>query len=176
MLSYIPRAGHRFLRMYIFIFLMERKKWSIARIFQENCRKHPEKACFLIDDRKMTFQDVDEYSNQIGGYFKDKGLQRGECVALLMEGRPEYMCIWLGLSKIGVSTALINSNLRRDTLIHSFKVAKAKAIIVGTELIEALAEVISNEEIQSLPVYQFSDEEQRTNDNLVLMKGKYVQC
>lgn len=158
--------------MNIFILLMEWKNWSIARIFQENCRKHPEKACFLINDRRMTFQDVEDYSNQIGGYFKDKGLRKGDCVALLMEGRPEYPAIWLGLSKIGVVTALINSNLRRDTLIHSLKVAEAKAIIVGTELVEVLQEVIDSEGLRTLPIYQFSDEEQRTNDNLVLMKGK----
>ncbi|XP_061399604.1 long-chain fatty acid transport protein 4-like [Musca vetustissima] len=170
----VPRdtvAGYRFIKMNIFILLMEWKKWSMARIFQENCRKHPEKACFVIDDRRLTFQDVEDYSNKIGGYFKDKGLRKGDCVALLMEGRPEYPAIWLGLSKIGVVTALINSNLRRDTLIHSLKVANSKAIIVGTELVEVLKEVIDNEDLRSLQIYQFSDEEQRTNDNLVLMKG-----
>lgn len=151
---------------------MERKNWSIARIFQENCKKHPQKICFLIDDRKMTFQDVEDYSNKVGGYFKDKGFRKGDCVSLLMETRPEYVCLWLGLSKIGVITALINSNLRKETLLHSIKVAKSKAIIVGTELTAALEEIVKCEEIKTLPIYQFCDEEQRPNDNVEFMKGK----
>lgn len=108
----------------------------------------------------------------MGAHFKDKGFRKGDCVALLMANRPEYVAIWLGLSKIGVVTALINTNLRRETLLHSIKVANAKAIIVGTELVQAFKDIAEHEEMKSLPVYQFSDEEQRINANLELMKGK----
>jgi solute carrier family 27 fatty acid transporter 1/4 len=51
-----------------------------------------------------------------------------------MESKPEYVCIWLGLSKIGGVTALINSNLRQAPLLHSIKVANACAVIFGSEL------------------------------------------
>lgn len=170
-LSYY-RAGTRFLILNIFLIYWEKKQWSIARIFQQRCREHPDKPCFLIDNRKLTFQDVEDYSNKVGAHFKDKGFGKSDCVALLMANRPEYVAIWLGLSKIGVVTALINTNLRRETLLHSIKVANAKAIIVGTELVQAFKDIAEHEEMKSLPVYQFSDEEQRINANLELMKGK----
>lgn len=41
--------------------------------------------------------------------------------------------MWLGLAKIGVVTALINTNLVSDPLIHSITVAKSKAIIFGQD-------------------------------------------
>lgn len=52
-----------------------------------------------------------------------------------MDSCPEYVCIWLGLSKIGVVTALINTNLRADTLAHSLKVSNCSAVIIGKEQI-----------------------------------------
>lgn len=52
-----------------------------------------------------------------------------------MESRPEYVCIWLGLSKIGVIVALINNNLQAETLAHSIKVSNCSAIIIGKEQI-----------------------------------------
>jgi len=52
-----------------------------------------------------------------------------------MESCPEYVCIWLGLSKIGVIVALINNNLRADTLAHSIKVSNCSAVIIGREQI-----------------------------------------
>jgi solute carrier family 27 fatty acid transporter 1/4 len=61
-------------------------------------------------------------------------MKRGETVALFMESKPEYVCIWLGLSKIGVVTALINSNLRQAPLVHSIRVANSCTIIFGSEL------------------------------------------
>lgn len=40
----------------------------------------------------------------------------------------------LGLSKIGAIPALINTNLRKDSLLHSVTVANCKSIVFGTEL------------------------------------------
>ncbi|XP_013779255.2 long-chain fatty acid transport protein 4-like [Limulus polyphemus] len=55
-----------------------------------------------------------------------------------MENKPEYLAFWLGLSKIGVVTALINTNLRWKTLVHSITVVKSKAIIFGGSLQDAV--------------------------------------
>jgi acyl-CoA synthetase (AMP-forming)/AMP-acid ligase II len=47
---------------------------------------------------------------------ENKGLGRGDAIALLMRNRPEYVPIWLGISKIGAATYLINPMVP----IHSF--------------------------------------------------------
>jgi len=72
-----------------------------------------------------------------------------------METRMEYSSIWLGLSKIGVVTALINSHLRKETLLHSIKVASSKAIIVSGEMIEALNEIMSDDVISKLHIFVY---------------------
>jgi solute carrier family 27 fatty acid transporter 1/4 len=77
---------------------------------------------------------VEELSNRVAHYFKSMGLNRGDTVALFMESKPEYVCMWLGLSKIGVVTALINSNLRQLPLVHTIKITNSRAIIFGSEL------------------------------------------
>jgi solute carrier family 27 fatty acid transporter 1/4 len=82
----------------------------------------------------LFFPQVEEFSNRVAHYFKSVGIKHGDTVALFMESKPEYVCIWLGLSKIGAITALINSNLRQAPLIHSIRVANAHAIIFGSEL------------------------------------------
>lgn len=101
----------------------------------------------------MSFLDVEELSNQIAAYFKSQGFQRGDTIALIMENKPEYACFWLGLSKIGVITALVNNNLRKEVLIHSIHTANCKAIIFGIELNEAIEEIAKDEAIQGLRFY-----------------------
>jgi solute carrier family 27 (fatty acid transporter), member 1/4 len=66
--------------------------------------------------------------------------------------------MWLGLSKIGCVTALINTNLRKETLIHSIRVASSKAIIVSAEMSEALAEIINDDEISKLDIFVYDTE------------------
>ena len=78
---------------------------------------------------------MEDYSNKIANLFLNKfKFKKGDCAALFMENRPEFVGIWLGLSKIGVITALINTNLKTQPLSHSIKVAKAKAVIYNSDL------------------------------------------
>lgn len=110
-----------------------------------------------MDDRQLSFGQALEVSQKVAAYFQERGLKRGDCVALLMETRVEYVCIWLGLSQLGVITALINSHLRGDSLLHCIRVAKACALIVGSELTDVLQSLPALEQ----PIYQFSDAEQQ---------------
>lgn len=107
-------------------------------------------------------------SNKVGNYFVSKNFKKGETIALLMETRLEYSSMWLGLSKIGVITALINTNLRKETLLHSINVASSKAIIVSIELLDALIEILSNEEIQKLQIFVYDEQ----NKGVKTLNGK----
>ena len=69
--------------------------------------------------------------------------QPGDCVALFMENRPEYIGLWLGLSKVGIVPALINTNLLGQPLIHSINAASASGLIYGAELENAVYGVTS---------------------------------
>lgn len=71
-----------------------------------------------------------------------------------MENRPEFVCIWLGLSKIGVVVPLINTNLRLTSLLHSITVANCNAFIFGNSLISAVDEITLP---SSISLYQFND-------------------
>lgn len=64
----------------------------------------------------------------------EKGFKKGDVVGLLMENRPEFVCIWLGMSKVGIVSALINYNQRMVSLLHSIKVANCTSLIYGAEL------------------------------------------
>lgn len=75
------------------------------------------------------------YTNKIACLFQKKfGLKKGDCVALFMENKPEYIGIWLGLSKLGIITALVNTNLKNEALLHSINIANAACVIFGSTL------------------------------------------
>ena len=77
---------------------------------------------------------VEEYSNRVANYFLSLGCKKGDSVAFFMENRPEYIATWLGLAKIGVTPALINYNLKQQSLVHTIQVSNCKSIIYGIEL------------------------------------------
>ena len=80
------------------------------------------------------YPKIERYSNRVANYFHSLGYKKGDSVAFYMENRPEYIATWLGLAKIGVRPALINYNLKQQSLIHTIQVSSCKAIIYGIEL------------------------------------------
>lgn len=62
------------------------------------------------------------------------GLKKGDVASLVMTNRPEYTFIWLGLAKIGVITAFINTNLRDQPLLHCINASASKIIIYSSDL------------------------------------------
>lgn len=75
---------------------------------------------------------MDEYSNQIGRILQAAGLVKNDVIALMCENRPEYVAVWLGAAKVGLVSALINTNLKKGPLIHSISTVKSKLLIVST--------------------------------------------
>lgn len=139
--SIVTRGFSRFANLLITTRLHVKNKHTISDIFQETVSKHPQKAAIVFEKRTWTFKEVDEYSNRIANFFKSQGYQKGDVVALYLENCPEFICIWLGLSKLGVVTALINTNLRSDSLFHCISVASVRAVIFGTDLSGNLIEI-----------------------------------
>ncbi|MEH6696874.1 MAG: long-chain-acyl-CoA synthetase [Hyphomonas sp.] len=88
---------------------------------------------FRFEGTLTTYDEFEARANQFANWALEQGLTTGDCVALFMENRPDYVAFWYGMSKIGIVTALINSNLEGDALAHCINIADAKRIIIGTE-------------------------------------------
>lgn len=154
----LPRdllGAFRFLKINALLWVWETRRLTVARIFTELATEHPDKVAYIFEDKEWTYQELEDFSNRIGRFFRPKRGMKGDSIALVMEGRVEYIGTWLGLSKAGYVTALVNSNLRGDVLIHSIKAAECKAIIYGSELKDAISEI--RDKLPDLKLYQWSE-------------------
>ena len=89
----------------------------------------------------VTYGELDAQANQVAHWALEQGLTPGDCVALVMENRPDYIAIWYGLSKVGVVTALINNHLTDQALAHCINISDSVRVICGAEQDEAMASV-----------------------------------
>ncbi|NXJ00306.1 S27A1 protein, partial [Psophia crepitans] len=116
---------------------------TVPKMFQAVVRRHPDKVALIYEatGEQWTFRRLDEYSNAVANYFHQQGFRLGDVIAIFMESRPEFVGLWLGMAKTGVEAALINFNLRSDSLVYCVTTSGAKALIFGGELASAIAEV-----------------------------------
>jgi len=113
---------------------LKKNNHTPASMLAELAQKNPDGACLLFEDQTWTFQQVNELSWQVAQVFHKMGFKKGDVVALVSTNRPEYVAIWVGLSRLGVVTALVNNSLRNMALQHSLKVVNPKAVIASADL------------------------------------------
>ncbi|XP_012539295.1 long-chain fatty acid transport protein 4 isoform X1 [Monomorium pharaonis] len=145
-----------YIRMLWFVHGHEKKNRNVSDIFRQCVKKHPNKICFVFEDQEWTFQQIEDFSNKIATIFKTHGYKKGDTIALLLENRPEFVAIWLGLNKLGVITSLINTNLRKTSLLHCINIAKCQALIYGTDFFDAVTDIASSLDAK-LTLYRFGN-------------------
>jgi fatty-acyl-CoA synthase len=65
-------------------------------------------------------------------------LEPGSVVCLLMENCPDYLAAWLGLTRAGITVALLNTHLTGEPLLHSIRIVSPRALIAGAGFSERL--------------------------------------
>ena len=112
---------------------------TLADVIEHWVRTRPKNVAIWFEDKRYTYAQYDAHANRYARWAQSIGLKRGDAVALLMENRPEYLFAWTGLLKIGVTVALINTNLRERALAHSLAISGAKNLVLGAELADNYA-------------------------------------
>jgi len=109
---------------------------NVGELLEDRAEEFADRPFLIFEDRHLCYADHNAAANRVAHWAHDQGLRRGDVVALLMENRPEYLATWMGLAKLGVKTALINTNLTGRTLRHALATAEARHLVLGAECID----------------------------------------
>jgi fatty-acyl-CoA synthase len=93
----------------------------------------------LLSDREsFSYRELAARSNRYARWALAHGIRKGDTVCLMMPNRPEFLAVWLGITRVGGVVALINTNLTGVALAHCVNVVEPTHIIVAAELLEPL--------------------------------------
>lgn len=106
---------------------------SVDQVFEKTAARNRNKVCIHFEDVSWTFERMSRYSNQVANALYKLGFRSGDEVSLMMDNRPEFIGLWLGCSKLGVTPAMINTNQKGSALVHAITCVQSKALLFGTE-------------------------------------------
>ncbi|CAG5867096.1 unnamed protein product [Menidia menidia] len=105
---------------------------TLLDCFLLQARRSPHKAFLICGERSLSYRDVDRRSRQFAAALRARArLEPGHVVALLMSNEPDFVCAWLGLSRLGCQVAFLNTNLRAGPLLHCVRACAARVLLVG---------------------------------------------
>jgi len=91
----------------------------------------------------LSYRGLAERSNQYSRWALANDLRPGDVVCLVMPNCPEYVAIWVGITRVGGVVALINTNLTGDALTHSLGIVGASHVIVDATLVHTAGNVLA---------------------------------
>ena len=97
-----------------------------------------DKLALLSDRECFTYNELARRARRYARWALAEGAAKGDVVGLLMPNRPEYLAVWLGVTRVGGVVALLNTNLAGQSLAHCIQAASAKHLIVAEEFADAI--------------------------------------
>src|SRR5262249_39325090 len=73
----------------------------LADVVHGRAETQPDRKALLSDSETITYGALSKRINQYTRWALANGIGKGDTVALLMPNRPDYLAIWLGITKAG---------------------------------------------------------------------------
>ena len=103
-------------------------------IVDEIARKYPDKLAMLYVDknhqeRRFTFKDVKDASNQCANYFTSLGIRRGDRVMLVLKRHYQFWFSMVALHKLGAIAIPATNQLKEHDFEYRFNAAGVSALV-----------------------------------------------
>jgi long-chain acyl-CoA synthetase len=104
----------------------------------------PARPAVRLDDTIVTYRDLREQSARVAGLLRDRGVQPGDRVAIMLPNVPEFAVIYYAVMRAGAVAVPMNPLLKAREVTHYVADSGARLIFAGLDCAEeALAGVAS---------------------------------
>ena len=110
----------------------------LADVVEEYARDFGETPALISEKESFTYAELAARANQYSRWALEQGLGKNDVVCLLMPNCPEYIAVWLGITRVGVVVALLNTNLTGSALGHCINEVEASHVIAPEGLVARL--------------------------------------
>ncbi|MBL4866300.1 MAG: long-chain-acyl-CoA synthetase [Pseudomonadales bacterium] len=154
---------------------------SMGLCVERTVKRYPKRPAIYYEDRMLTYIEFNEEANRVAHFLVDKGINRGDVVALLMHNRPEYLIMFTAIAKVGACVALLINTQTGKVLAHGINLVSPVMAIVGSELAETFNEIRNDLAIADDAIYGVSDTNTQLKPgtvpkkylNLIKLSGQY---
>ena len=137
------------------------QQYTIADRLEAQARDFPDRPFLHYGELTLTYAEVNARANQVSHVVAQQGWSPGDCVALMMDNRPDFFIVWFGLNKAGLVCGFLNTQLTGRMLANALAATQARAVVVGEEVLAhwESEEIRASTELTGLPLYLWPDPE-----------------
>ena len=99
---------------------------------------------------ELTFAELDRLSDQVAAYLLEKGIGRGDRVAVMMQNCPQFIAAFYGILKIGAVHVPVNPMFQEAELVYELEDSGAELIFVLDSLAPLVSRVIDRSPLRAV--------------------------
>ena len=93
-------------------------------------RETPDRPCVIFYGTELTFGQLDDLSDRFASFLAEKGLSKGDRVAVLLPNCPQFLVAFYGILKLGCVHVPVNPMFKDQEFIYEMQDSGAEVIVV----------------------------------------------
>lgn len=102
----------------------------LTDILDARLTREPQATAFVFDGRALSVADFARAADNAAAFLEAQGLGAGDCCAVWLVNRLEWMALLFGAARIGVTIAAVNTRYRSADLAHVLKKSGARMLVM----------------------------------------------
>lgn len=125
----------------------ERPK-SIWAMISDAAERNPDGEALVCGERRLRWRDVVPQSAQVAAGLRNKGLRRGDRIALLLGNRIEFVLSMFAAAQLGLVTVLLSTRQQKPEIAYVLADCGAKLLIYEAALADRLPDACDVPDLQ----------------------------
>ncbi|MFY9460921.1 long-chain acyl-CoA synthetase [Aquabacterium commune] len=130
---------------------------SLVDLLDQSFKQFAKRDMAAFMDVHWTFEQVDDLSRALAGYFQSIGLAKGARIALMMPNVPQYVVAIAAVLRAGYVVVNVNPLYTPRELEHQLKDSGSEAIVILENFATTLQEVLPRTPIKSVILASMGD-------------------
>ena len=115
--------------------------WDIGKIISKRAQFTPKKVAFYFEDQPVTYKELNDETNRFAHFLQNKGLKKGDRIAVDLVNCIEFLSIYLAAAKLGLIFVPLNCRLVSGELEYQLSDSGARILVfhdIFTDTIDAV--------------------------------------
>ncbi len=136
---------------------VEISKIPLYHFLLETAKNFPEKDAFIFFDRKTKFKELLTECKKFASFLEDKGIKKGDRVALLLPNTPHFVISYYGTLMVGGTLVQLNPLLSEREVSLLLKDSGSKALIILDILLPRFLNSIKSSNLEFIIVAEIDE-------------------
>ena len=98
----------------------------VHELFTEQAKRTPDKIALVFEDEKFTYKQLDEMSNSLAHYLREKGVKRNDIVPIIAKRSWHVIVAMIGVMKAGGAYMPVSPEFPSERVKYMFEMANVK--------------------------------------------------